>query len=85
MVGDAVEEQAHSVEHAEAHSVRQATPWPEADVDAAAREPPQVAGTRRVGRFLEADEVGLWLVQGDRDRPGLQMETSRDEGGLCSI
>jgi hypothetical protein len=71
----------HSVEHAEAHSVRQAAPRPEADVDAAACETPQVAGARRVGRFLETDEVGLRLVQGDRDRPGLQLETSRDEGG----
>lgn len=62
VVGDAVEEEVHPVEHTEAQSMSQAAPWTETDVDAAVGEPPHLTGLRRVHRLHEADEVGLRLV-----------------------
>jgi hypothetical protein len=79
VIRDAVEEQPHPVEHAEAEGVRQAAPWAEADVDAAAGEASQLPRPRCIGRLLAADEVGLQFVERDCDLLGLKVRTASEQ------
>lgn len=76
---DIIQAEVHPVEDVEAEGVRQATPGAEVDVDASSCEVSLAASLRRMGSVLEADQVGLQLVELDGDLSSLQLELSSEE------